>query len=204
MRRTARGAVLLAVALTVLLAVPAQAAPPDRSSGPMYVFGDEAEIDSTNSTLNRRDNGVSMNIRTRDLDPGHTYTVWWVIFNNPDACVGACSGDDLENDEAGPAMGYAAGNVVGNSGRSGFGSSLKVDDGTGFAFGMLTNPRGAEIHLVVRDHGPLNPEWMPDQIKTFGGGCDQDHGSYPEDMQGAGVAGDYVCSNAQVSIHMAD
>lgn len=34
----------------------------------------------------------------------------------------------------------------------------------------LENPREAEVHLAVAPHGGLDPDLMPDQIKTPGGG----------------------------------
>jgi hypothetical protein len=38
------------------------------------------------------------------------------------------------------------------------------------AFGLL-DPAGAEILLVVHEHGPKLSQYMPDMIKTVGGGC---------------------------------
>jgi hypothetical protein len=183
-QRIAHRATLLAIVLSVLLAIPALGAPADRSTNVLYDMETAEPVEGSSSSLVRTNSGLSMTVRTTGLTPRHTYTVWWVVFNNPDACehgmpqLGfACGEADLFDDnghpnaETGAAVGYAAGNVVGNSGKSGFGSSLKLHDDSGFLFGMLTNPRGAEIHFVVRDHGPKNPEWMPRQIHTFEGGC---------------------------------
>lgn len=36
----------------------------------------------------------------------------------------------------------------------------------------LTNPTQAEIHAVVRTHGPVIPGMVDEQIHTFNGGCD--------------------------------
>jgi hypothetical protein len=35
----------------------------------------------------------------------------------------------------------------------------------------LLDPRGAEIHILVRYHGVVIPAMMPAQIMTVGGGC---------------------------------
>ena len=37
----------------------------------------------------------------------------------------------------------------------------------------LIDARAAEVHYAVQIHGPLNPEAMPDQIHTYGGGTVQ-------------------------------
>ena len=42
----------------------------------------------------------------------------------------------------------------------------------------LTNPEGAEIHLVVHDHGPLLAEKVATMIGSYRGGCLDD--SIPE------------------------
>lgn len=37
----------------------------------------------------------------------------------------------------------------------------------------LTNPEGAEIHLVLRSHGPRIPGLVEEQRSTFAGGCEE-------------------------------
>lgn len=51
------------------------------------------------SRLHRGDDAVHATIRSQ-LDGGHAYTLWWLIFNNPAACDGACGEDDLFVDPA--------------------------------------------------------------------------------------------------------
>ncbi len=36
----------------------------------------------------------------------------------------------------------------------------------------LTDPEGAEIHLVLRTHGPVIPELVNEQIHSFNRGCE--------------------------------
>jgi len=36
----------------------------------------------------------------------------------------------------------------------------------------LTNPQGAEVHLVLRSHGPRIPGQVAEQRTTFAGGCE--------------------------------
>jgi len=36
--------------------------------------------------LKRSKEGVNLTVRTTGLEPGNAYTIWWVIFNDPEAC----------------------------------------------------------------------------------------------------------------------
>jgi hypothetical protein len=130
-----------------------------------------------------------MSIQTTGLAQ-EAYTVWWIVFNNPANCSdGACGEDDIFIfDEDGNIIGpnvpgreaaeisvlWAAGNVVGVAGNAGFAGHLqegKIKGDINFGPG-LTNVDGAEIHLVVRTHGPAIPGRVKEQISTFLGGCD--------------------------------
>ena len=141
--------------------------------------------DLGDSRINRTKNGINVNFRTTGLTPGYAYTLWAIIFNDGDAT----------NDEgAFDAARIVAGHVAGGSGMVTFSGRVKANDGGGELFGELTNPEGAEVHLVVRCHGPKDPEFMPDQISTFGGGCT------PGSSFGIGD-GPYPCTEPQVAIH---
>jgi hypothetical protein len=209
-----RVALLLAAAALLLFAIPVQAARADRSTTMLFDMMTGDPVAGSVSSIVRTDTGVSITVGTSGLMPGHTYTIWWVIFNDPSLCFDgpadgsfACGMGDLllMGGAAEGTLAYASGNVVGRSGKGNFGASLQDGDTSGVIDGGdgLTNPRGAEIHLVVRDHGPKNPEWMPDQIHTFGGGCDQNDPGYPPPLVGEGVAGDFACFDPQFTVHVA-
>jgi len=52
-------------------------------------------------------------------------------------------------------------------------ASLAEGDVPGIVFGPgLLDAQTAEIHLVVRTHGPAVDDVFADQVSTFGGGCD--------------------------------
>jgi hypothetical protein len=211
-----RLALVLAVSALLILAVPAQTAPADRSTNFVFDIDTFEPIDGSVSRMVRTDHSLSMTIRTSGLEPGHTYTIWWVVFNHPDECITApgetvqCGEPDviaefMGESDAGVTLAPATGNVVGTSGHGNFGASLRVgDDRDVILGGPLSNPREAEVHLVVRDHGPMNPAWMPDQIHTFGGGCDQADPGYPPPLVGQGVAGDFACVEPQFTFHVVD
>ena len=139
----------------------------------------------------RTDTGISGNIRINVADyvaepKGLTITLWVVIFNNPGKCLmkNACGDDaDFGNADVMPDVVYGGGNVVGASGKATIGFHRKAGDNTGSisdifflptdngeGFG-LRNPRGAEVHYVIRFHGPKDPAAMPEQIQSYAGGC---------------------------------
>ncbi|MFC1796602.1 hypothetical protein ACFL1V_05850 [Pseudomonadota bacterium] len=115
---------------------------------------------------------------------GLAVTVWLIIFNDPGECATTpCSEADLFNPDVMPDAIYGAGNIIDNSEVASFGFHLKAGDNSGSIadlFGMPTDggepfgliyPRGAEVHYVLRLHGPMIPMEMPAQIKTYEGGC---------------------------------
>lgn len=84
-------------------------------------------------------------------------------------------------------------------GKASFGSHLSAGNTKGCQTGLpcgegLTNPMGADIHLIVRDHGPIIPELLHEQISTFGGGC-------INAPPGTGKPGPNTCEDLQFSVH---
>src|SRR3954452_8354162 len=109
--------------------------------------------------LVRNENGISYSLQTEQLQPGHAYTVWVVVINNPAACSASpCSGPDIVlNAATRSQITYGGGHVVGANGKAGFGGHLK--QGTipqGWLPGRsLEDPLVADVHLVLNDHGPV-------------------------------------------------
>ena len=164
----------LALATSVAFAAAPQRSQPFYFADPDHTLGEL--VPDARAQLGRTPNGISAQINTRDLDRG-AYTVWWIVWNDPSECTNGCGEDDLG--VPGNFVGFATGGGVGASGNGGFGASLRVgdegvpgetllvsNDGMG-----LTDPADAEVHLVVRYHGPIVPAEMPGQIKTFAGAC---------------------------------
>jgi hypothetical protein len=130
------------------------------------------------ATLYRSKNALDMRVAAGDLDLNSSYTVWWVVFNNPSACSPpGCGGDDLGNPAVRASVFYAAGFVTG-LGTSGnvdahidagaLPAGIDIETGAGLDPG---NGFGAEVHLVVRSHGTTVPGTVAQQIGTFNGGC---------------------------------
>ena len=150
------------------------------------------------STLTRTDSGIALVLHTTRLQTGHTVTIWWMVFNHPQACItGAttetpddprCGMDDMHNPAAGLSVLYAAGNIVDEDGEADFGAYLQEGDTDGALEGMelgLLDAAAVDVHLVVRDHGPAKPGMIVEQIHTFDDFCNP------------------TCTDLQMSVHEA-
>jgi len=163
-------------AVAAIAAIPAQAGPPSTSTSAVRMFSDTSIVGS--STLRRQSDSLQMTLQTSGLPAGHVVTVWWIIFNHPAFCQfgeapnpatgfagTTCGAGDLgivpgltADPRVEPAVMHAAGQVIGANGTGNYGSYLSVGStreqillGSG-----LTNPLGADIHLLVHDHAALS------------------------------------------------
>ena len=120
-------------------------------------------------TLLRTDNSVELRAMMSGLDTNAVYTLWWIIFNNPEECTtgtapALCGGGDLDPDRDGEGVNpvdrgvrNAAAFITGMDGTGNVRASLQEGASpTGPAmagFGQLNDSVGAEIHIVVQTHG---------------------------------------------------
>lgn len=156
------------------------------------------------ATVVRRDGGVSFTFSTTDLRPGHAYTVWFVVVNNPAACAASpCSGPDiLLNPATDSQVTYGAGHVSGASGRASFAGSFQVGSIEGWlANGALRDARNAEIQLVLNDHGPKLQGYLPEMIQTYRAGCTEASipGIFPATARADGTPGPNACQLYQMA-----
>jgi hypothetical protein len=109
--------------------------------------------------------------------PGHpeAFSLWVFVFFNPDACEGDCDGADLQTNPAVVAGAFnAGGHLVGgpnltlggkvNQQSAVFGGANAETIATALNLGYTI--AGAEIHVAVAPHGALDPNLLPDAIKT--------------------------------------
>ena len=145
--------ILVALALVGLLSVilVSRAGAATQSTSPVATF---AGATVGTSTLTRTGSGISFSLQTTGLQAGHAVTVWWMVFN-PDGPL---------------SVQYAAGHVIDDSGVAEFGGHLRVGDLDGAINGGpgLLDAQGADVVLVVRDHGPTDPARVDEQIHTIG------------------------------------
>ena len=155
--------------------------------------------------LVRRDAGVTFNLTTTNLRPGHAYTLWFVVINNPDACAASpCSAPDiLLNPATESQITYGAGHVVGAGGRGAFAGSFGVGPLPGWLPDVaLTAPRTAEVQLVLNDHGSKLKGYLPEQIQTYRAGCTDASlpGIFPPSAKADGTPGPNACQLYQAAV----
>lgn len=194
----------LAVTAMLVVSAPAVAAGGMRhSTSDVLVFGTSDQVPGAAASLTRSNSGVAFTMHT-SLPAGNAETVWWIIFNNPAACSSpagpglACGlGDVLAvfgtgDNPAEISILNADGRVVPPTGDVSFSGQLAVGSpgpGESLLPGGLTDPLGAEIHLVVDDHGPAASDqqtrWY--QTHTLTQGCGP-NGDQCSDVQDAAFA----------------
>jgi len=176
------------------------------STNAVFKFADLSQVGS--SVLRRSPDAISLNIQTSQLEVGYAYTVWWFVFDRPEFCsplpeapgIPSCGLDDVFGDAmvGGPnemeitILGAADGSVIGSNGRAQYSGTLAKNDATTAILGDgIDNPMTAEVHYVIRSHGPAIPGYIESQITTFNGGCDP------------GEPNEGLCEDVQFSVHQA-
>jgi len=134
-------------------------------------------VDDTEVELERIQGGVVIEGETAGLLPDHAYTIWALVFNNPAGCNDGCQiADDIGPDSGFAALWTGIGFVADEDGEAEFDTVMMEGDPAGEVLmgEGLTDAGNAEIHLIVRYHGPAaydDPDLLEDQLTTFGGGC---------------------------------
>lgn len=158
----ARILLTLAIAAMLVAAISILAVAGDRREAPMQPLPTPSQaIEGASVQVNATSDTARIRVKTSGLEDGYAYTLWSFSFSNPGACIGGCGSDDADDRPGlvGFAVHQVAGHIVGNGDKVNFGGSIKVE-----------NAAGAEYHIVVADHGALDPGALPGQIKTPAGG----------------------------------
>jgi len=140
------------------------------------VPADLSIINGSAAKLTRSESAVGLSVNTTELLPG-AYTLWWVLFNNPEACVDGCSGEDLGNPAVMGSVFFATGGVVDRDGVGQFRAHLQEGEMPGGAGAVLMpgppllDAQRTEIHVVLRYHGPVVERILMKQLTTHWGGC---------------------------------
>ena len=134
------------------------------------------------SVLTRYNSSVEATISATGLAANGAYSWWWVVFNQPQFCVDGCGLDDLPPGATPVSVGdprvrssllWGGGFVANGTGAAEVEAKLAVGKPPGeVRFGPgLRKSRGADIHIVLRTHGPAIAGEVAEQIATFNGGC---------------------------------
>jgi len=133
-------------------------------------------IDDSEAVLERGDGVVFIEAETEGLQPGHAYTVWAIVYNDPMACNGRCGMDDDLSLESSSVLWSGVGFVADEDGEAEFEAVMVEGEAAGEILlgDGLTNAANAIVELVVRGHGPASddPLILADQLSLFMGGCD--------------------------------
>jgi hypothetical protein len=163
-------------------------------------------IDGTRAHLETDAQGARMSLHTRELEPGHVTTAWWVIMTKPEACSATpCTPADVigRAAEVGTQIVYADGAVTAPDGTASFAAFLPAGAVTdGWYDQDFTHPAQAEIHLVLNDHGPLIPRIARSMLGSYRGGCRDESlpPPFPERAKSDGIAGPNDCRLIQDAI----
>ena len=151
--------------------------------------------------------GATARMHTVGLTPGHVYTAWWVIANNPAACDSSpCSPKDFlgKTAEVLTEVTYADGIIADANGEGNFSAYLPAGEVTNNPwFGNhFPDPTTAEIHLVINTHGELIPEMADAMLNSYRSGCTDDSlpGAFPDTAKADGEAGPNACALIQAAI----
>jgi hypothetical protein len=134
---------------------------------------------SGSASLTRSSLGLWIDLEVEGLTEGYAYSVWWAIFDNPQGCdANGCDAFDLRNIRQAQGSLVNGGGFVGTTGavfhqshltrHDPEGKSVEAGDPSG-----VDNPYKAEVHVVIRSHGPAesDPDDLATQTGTFGVFC---------------------------------
>jgi hypothetical protein len=169
--------------------------------------GKSGPVDGSWAKLVRNGNGISYQIHAGELHPGNTYSLWLVVINNPGACAASpCTAGDILTNPAteSQVLSGGTGTVAGAAGKGTLAGAASVGPLSGWLAGRsLDDPFTAEIHLVINDHGPKIPAFMPAMIKTYRAGCSDASpfpGVFPATALADGAPGPNTCLLYQAAV----
>lgn len=172
------------------------------SRGPEQVIaGAEAQIVHT-------DDGVMMSFETSELTPGNVYTAWWVFFNKPEECatLPCTAADGIGNTEVVVSdLGYADGLIADADGNGTFTAFQPVGPLSNSWFDRgYSNLGGAEIHVIINEHGPSTTGNLENMLTSYRGGCTDESipPPFPASARADGIPGPNPCVLYQFAIFM--
>jgi hypothetical protein len=168
------------------------------AAAPIGPFPGSGSGISGEAILTRSTAGLWVDQDIDGLTPGYAYSVWWVIFDNPQGCVAStCAPSDLARPQAQGSLVNGGGFVAAGTTQS-YSSHLARHDVDGAHVPMgdpsgVDNTYRAQVHVALRSHGvaEANPADQAVQTSQFNGFC-----HLPPDPPG-------VCQNVSVAVFSA-
>ncbi len=161
------------------------------------------QISGAYSKLIRTNNGIFGEFTTTDLAPKEVYTLWLIIFQNPEFCSdGDCGSDDITDANGQLIVNpdgtfgtpgvivsslWVSGTISDKNGNASLRINVEKDHAPGeLLYGPgLVDPFGSEVHFIARTHGEVIPTMVDFQLSTLSGGCEVN-----------------ACANQQFAIHL--
>lgn len=169
---------------------------------------DDEEMDTIDEATVRMlsyEDGLFIEVDTEELDHNSAYTLWLMTVSEPEACEERpCSMEDVmeRSDEVQADVGYLDGTIADEDGSATLGGYQEAGELRQSWFDQgLDNPEHAEVHLIVRDHGPMVQGMAETMVNTFRGGCSDASldEELPETALEDGEAGPNECQDVQMS-----
>jgi len=174
--------------------------PQSGNSGPI---GEDAY-----AVLTRTDRGIDYRVHATDLTPGNAYTLWIAVIPNPSVCsVLPCPPPEaLSNPDSMIQVKLAGGAVAPGSGKVTFSGGVGAGDvpSNGWFEGRaFENVHGAEVHLVINDHGPALAGFT-DMTSSYRAGCTDESlvPIFPDSAKADGTPGPNTCHLHEIVIFM--
>lgn len=171
--------------------------------------GAEQVVETAKAQLAAVDGGAFVSFDTVGLKPGHVHTLWFVAISNPSVCATVpCTGKDvlLNTDAVQADAGFAGGVIAKEDGSASFAFFQPQGALTNGWFGRgLNDVENSEIHLVVKDHGPIIEGRVTEMLSTFRDACRTDSISpaFPEVAFADGEEGPNTCALVQHTAFLA-
>lgn len=140
-----------------------------------HIFPDGPDVDGATILIRDfRNRVINATITSAAYEPDTAYSIWWAVFNYPEYCLTpyACALVDIPNPEVRVSIFWGGGYVSDANGYAN--TSLRLLPGktnrelfANMSDAGLENFEGAEIHVVMRSHGPVGVAGkVADQIGT--------------------------------------
>jgi hypothetical protein len=163
-------------------------------------------VEGAYATLNTNKNGASYTFHASQLKPGNVYTLWFIVLNAPENCATSpCTHADLlgSTELVQSNVTYAGGHVAGASGQGTFAGHIAAGEMPDAWYDNdFSDPLGAEIHLVLNDHGPKITDLLSNMLHSYRGGCTDASlpPPFPASAKADGIPGPNTCRLYQTAI----
>lgn len=195
--------VVIAAAVTVVAAIGTgvwERVKPDERLTSVRLVSDGSKVAGASASLTRSDEGIDFTLRSSGLATGHVMTLRGEIFNKPSKCKSGsgtmrCGPDDLSDPDVGGSVVFLAANFLRGTDQVALNGRLMTGDASkAITGGGLTEPRTAEIQLILMDHGPALRDVFGQMLTTIGTGC-------KNPPPGSGPAGPNDCIDLQYAVY---